>query len=359
MSDIKPSDLDPSDFDPNGAAMGDGIYGLPHGRDAAACVLLPVPFEATTSYRPGTKDGPRAILEASRQVDLWDVELGRIYAPGIHCLPESEVVRGWSDAARAAAEPIIAVGGEIGDDAALREALAVVNGYSEQLNGWVLEESRRLLAEGKLVGVVGGDHATPFGLIQAVSERHPGVGILHVDAHADLRDAYEGFAWSHASIMHNVMTRLPAVSRLVQVGIRDFCEAEVDFVRSQQGRVVTFFDATLARERAGGMSWLVQVRRAVEALPQEVYVSFDIDGLDPTLCPSTGTPVPGGLSFHEAALLVSEVARSGRRIVGFDLNEVAPGPEGDEWDGNVAARLLYRMIGWAMASRGLLRPLAD
>ena len=107
----------------------------------------------------------------------------------------------------------------------------------------------------------------------------------------------------------------------------------------------------LARARDGGETWRQQVDRIVQELPQKVYLSWDIDGLDPTLCPHTGTPVPGGLSFHMATALVAGVVRSGRRIVGFDLVEVAPGPDGDEWDGNVGARLLYKMIGFTLLSR--------
>jgi hypothetical protein len=112
------------------------------------------------------------------------------------------------------------------------------------------------------------------------------------------------------------------------------------------------FDAELARRRFDGESWSSVVREIVDALPQYVYLSFDIDGLDPTLCPHTGTPVPGGLQFQEACALLSAVAKSGRTIVGFDLCEVAPGPDGDEWDGNVGARLLYKMVGATLRSRG-------
>ena len=343
-------------FDPNAAAQFDGLFGLPFDERESACVLLPVPFEATTSYRPGTKDGPRAILEASRQVDLWDVELGRVYEPGIHLLPESEEVRGWNDEARFAAEELLALGGELGGDPRLRAALALVNARSERLNEWVYGQTKARLAEGKIVGVLGGDHSTPFGLMRAASERWPGLGILHVDAHADLREAYEGFTFSHASIMHNAVTRLPGVAKLVQVGIRDLCEAEREFIRTHPRVVETHFDLPLARERALGTGWMAQVERLLAPLPEHVYLSFDIDGLDPTLCPHTGTPVPGGLSFNEATLLVLALATSGRKIVAFDLNEVAPGPEGDEWDGNVAARLLYKIIGGAFASRGLLTP---
>lgn len=345
-------------FDPNAAASFDGPYGLPYSIDDAACVIVPVPFEATTSYGGGTKDGPQAILSASRQVDLWDVELGRVYEPGIAAVDESAEVRAWNDAACLAGQPVIDAGG-IGDDPALIAAAAEVNAYSERMNAWVHEQTAALFAQGKLPAIVGGDHSVPFGAIKAAAEKHPGLGVLHVDAHADLRDAYEGFDYSHASIFHNVATRLPAVSRIVQVGIRDFCEEELEFSKASNGRIVTHFDAKLAFERMRGATWAEQVAKMIAPLPQKVWLSYDIDGLDPTLCPSTGTPVPGGLSYLQACFLTGEVARSGRTIVGLDLNEVAPSPNGDEWDGNVGARLLYKMIGWMFASNGLVTPLSD
>ena len=338
-------------FDPSAAALpGSGIYGLPTSEEDARVVLLPVPWDATTSYGGGAADGPSAILSASKQVDLFDREVGRPYEAGIFLREESPLVRAWNDEARAAAKPVIDAGGA-GDDAALRAKLGVVNDLSEKVNKWTYDMTRALLAAGKIVGVVGGDHAAPYGAIRAHAEKHPGMGILHVDAHADLRDAYEGFAFSHASILHNVATRLPQVSKIVQLGIRDFSEDEGKFAWESHGRIVTHFDADWARARLEGATFKSLVDDALAALPNEVYVTFDIDGLDPALCPSTGTPVPGGFSFHEAAYLFAAVVRSGRRIVGFDLNEVAPGPDGDEWDGNVGARLLYKLIGWTLRSR--------
>jgi agmatinase len=340
-------------FDPDGAAPeGSGVYGLPYTPAEAGVVLVPVPWDATTSYRPGTADGPRAILEASRQVDLFDLETGRPWRAGIAMLPEPAQVRRWNREARRAAEPVIAAGGRIEGSRRLAANLAKVNALGERLNGWVHARCGEVLDAGKVLGLVGGDHSTPFGAMQAVSERHPGVGVLHFDAHADLRDAYEGFTWSHASIFHNVATRLPAVARIVQVGIRDFGEAEHAMILASRGRIVTHFMAEMEAARFAGETWEKRCRRIVKDLPKEVYVSFDIDGLDPVLCPHTGTPVPGGLGFHQACRVIAEVARSGRRIVGFDLNEVAPGDAGDEWDGNVGARLLYKMIGWTLVSRG-------
>lgn len=340
-------------FDPNAAAVPDsGVYGLPHSREEAAVVLVPVPWDATTSYRPGTADGPRAILEASRQVDLFDLDTGRPYEAGIHMLEESEEIRAWNTAARAAAVPVIEAGGRIQGDAVLEAALRSVNEAGGRLNDRVFELCDGVLAEGKILGLVGGDHSTPYGAIAAVAKRHPGVGILHFDAHADLREAYEGFRWSHASIMWNVLHGIEGVARIVQVGIRDFCEAEHDIIRDSEGRVLTHFMNDLEAARFRGEAWADRCTAIVDALPDEVYISFDIDGLDPLFCPNTGTPVPGGLGFHEAVFLMATVARSGRTIVAFDLNEVAPDPAGGDWDGNVGARLLYRMIAWTLKSRG-------
>jgi agmatinase len=342
-------------FDPNAAADRDaGIFGLPIEPDEARVVLIPVPWDATTSYRPGTSAGPRAIFDASMQVDLYDAEVGKPYERGIVMLPESPELRAWNEEARASAEEVIEARGKVSGHPELEAALAKVNALSARVNDVVYLETKRLLGQGRIAGVVGGDHSSPYGAIRAYAERFPGVGILHVDAHADLRRAYEGFEHSHASIMDNVM-HLEGVERIVQIGVRDFCEEEADRIASSGGRVRTFFDVQLAAARAAG-ALSESFEAAVGALPEAVYVSFDIDGLDPALCPHTGTPVPGGLSFHEASGLLGAVVGSGRRIVGFDLNEVAPGEGDDEWDANVGARVLYKLIGWTLLSQRLIEP---
>ena len=342
-------------FDPGAPAHGDGIYGLPHGPDEAHVVLIPVPWEPTTSYGRGTARGPASILHGSRQIDLFDAQTGRPYEGGIALLPvDPEIVR-WNAEACAASEPVIAAGGEVDGDPDLEARLARVNELSGRLNDRVQSLARGWLAKGKIVGVIGGDHSVPFGAIAAHAERYPGLGVLHLDAHADLRDAYEGFTDSHASIMFNVAERLPSVARIVQIGIRDFSEAEHAFIEGSSGRIVTLFDHEVARQTFEGEPFGKIMRAAIARLPEHVYLSFDIDGLDPALCPHTGTPVPGGLSFQQAAALVAYVQESGRTIVGFDLCEVAPGPGGEEWNGNVGARLLYKMIGFTKLSQASVK----
>jgi agmatinase len=337
-------------FDPSAASQPDsGIFGLPHPEKEAQVVVLPVPFEATTSYGGGTSRGPEAVLSASRQVDLFDAETGRPYEAGIHMLPIPASIAELGEGVAQDARTVIAAGGAApGTPAA--NAAARVDAACERMNAWVDGEAERLLHAGKRVATLGGDHSISFGAIAAHARAHPGMGVLHVDAHADLRKAFEGFTWSHASIMYNVVERLPGVAKLVQVGIRDLSEEESALAQGSKGRVTIHHLPLLARAAYEGETWAAQVARILEPLPAKVYLSFDIDGLDPTLCPHTGTPVPGGLDFQQACYLIGALARSGRQIVGVDLTEVAPGPNGDEWDGNVGARLLYKMIGWMLRS---------
>jgi agmatinase len=342
----------PPEFDPNAAAApGSGIFGLPSTPATARVHLIPVPFEATTSYGGGTARGPAAILNASRQVDLFDLDCGRTYEAGIVMLPEARRIQELNHRAKKAAQAVIKAEGAAAGNPALRAKLDEVNRASEEVNRIVARATAEALDDGRFVGIVGGDHAAPFGGIEVLAGHHPGLGILHVDAHCDLRPAYEGFTWSHASIMRNVHDRLPGVAKIVHVAIRDASEEEVELVKASKGRLVLHTDSDLARASLEGKSFAASAKKIVEALPDEVWVSFDIDGLEPAFCPHTGTPVPGGLTFREAVFLLDVLASSGRRIVGFDLCEVAPGPDGDEWDANVGARLLYKLIGFSLRSR--------
>lgn len=345
-------------LDPNAPALLDsGIYGLDVSVADAAAVVVPVPFAATVSYRGGAALGPAAILRASRQVDLLDADVGRPYEAGIAMLDEPAAIKALHERARVAAERCLEA--IVGGRAPNPDDVRVVDEAGSDVNRFVYEQTARLLGEGKIPFVLGGDHSVPYGSIGACAAAvgDQPLGVLHVDAHCDLRDAYEGFRWSHASIMKNVIDMIPNV-RLVQVGIRDFSDSELDVVKKEPGRVATYFDAQLRRPRLEGR--FVQVAEAIAStLPEHVYVSFDVDGLDPAFCPNTGTPVPGGLSFDEAVVLLDAVVRAGKRIVGVDLNEVAPGEEleeDDAWDAIVGARLLYKLVGYALLSQGRIAP---
>ncbi len=344
-------------FDPDAAAQpGSGIFGLPHGPDEAAVHVLGVPFDATTSYRRGTAHGPEAVVAASAQVDLYDRLFGKPYEQGIWYRADDGTLAGWNDRARALADPLIAAGGADPDSHEHAHLLAELAALGSRVNERVEEFTTDCLAAERLPVVLGGDHSVPFGAIRAAARAHPGLGVLHFDAHADLRVAFEGFEWSHASIFHNVLEQVPGVASLVQVGIRDLGHAEAMRCDADP-RIHTLFDDEWAEVVARGGDRRQAIRRHLERLPQEVWISFDIDGLSPDLCPSTGTPVPGGLDWHQTMQWLEELVLRGHRIVGVDLCEVAPpegagDPEGASWDAVVGARLLYRLIGAAMSSRG-------
>lgn len=339
------------DFDPNALARKDlGIYGLPFDTESARTVLLPVPWEVTVSYGAGTADGPEAILEASAQVDLFDPDVVDAWKIGLAMDDIPESIKKLNDEQRIKAEQYIKcleAGDDLTQNGEMQNLLGTINGACEEMNNWVESRADFFLDQNKLVGLVGGDHSTPLGLIRALGKRHDDFGILHFDAHADLRDAYEGFKYSHASIMFNVL-EVASVKRLVQVGIRDYCEDEANLIRNSNTRIMAFYDREIKSRVYEGEKWRDICDEIVSLLPNKIYVSFDIDGLDPKFCPNTGTPVPGGMELEEALYLIRHAVRKGKQIIGFDLNEVACGS--DEWDANVGARLLYRMANLAAAS---------
>lgn len=345
---------DLSNFDPNSVGLkSNNIFGLPFGEDQAQLVLLPVPWEVTTSYRDGTSRGPEKIYEASMQVDLYDPDVVDGWKKGFYMLPVDKNIRKKSDYLRQCAQLIIShlvEGGVVSQNEQLSEKLQEVNDGSEMLNNWVYEMTGSLLREGKKVALVGGDHSTPFGFIKALSDIHSDFGILQIDAHADLREAYEGFTYSHASIMHNVINRIPQVKKLVQVGIRDYCDEEMIMIRETSDRIVTFFDKDIKEQQYEGNTWKQICQQIIGELPQKVYISFDIDGLDPKLCPNTGTPVPGGFEVEQILYLFKQLHESGRQLIGFDLNEVSAGEHGlDSIDSIVGARVLYKMCNYMVA----------
>jgi agmatinase len=339
-------------FDPNAPGATGNLFGLPFSPENADLVIVPVPWEVTVSYKDGTAKGPEAILEASAQVDLFVKDIPDAWKLGVAMLPVPQNLYEENRKLRTLAAQYIqslSEGGETDDNPVLDK----INEACENLNIYVKNTTLKQIKEGKMVGLLGGDHSTPLGFLRALSERYDRFAVLQIDAHADLRKAYEGFTYSHASIMYNAL-KLPAVAKLVQVGIRDYCEEEVMVMQRAAGRVVTFFDEDIKAHQFEGKSWDAICNAIIKELPEFVYISFDIDGLDPKLCPNTGTPVAGGFQFHEVQHLIKKLVKSGKRIIGFDLNEVAPA-DNNEWDANVGARLLYALCNWMAVSNGKLK----
>jgi agmatinase len=281
--------------------------GAPHtdAQDARYWVV-PVPYERTTSYQQGTRGGPDAILRASTQVEFHDEELG-------------------VQPARAGIHTLAPVPGDEGPESFCRR-------LEHAYGTWC--------ADHRVVGLLGGEHTVTVGPVRALAARHPRLGVLQIDAHADLRDAYEGSAYSHACVAR----RVAEVADVVQVGIRALSAPEAVFLR-ESPRVRAFF----AHERHDDLP-----RRVAEALPDAVYVTLDIDGLDPSEAPGTGTPEPGGLRYREVLALLREVARR-KRIVGFDVVEVRP-LDGSTVTEFLAARLVYKLIGYTETRGGTVTP---
>lgn len=337
-----------SSFDPNGTGIKGNLFGLPYSPDDSTLVIVPVPWEVTVSYGAGTAQAPAAIVEASSQIDLLHPFMSAAWKTPVAMSAVSQELYEENVRLRELAETHIRRMENGQESEADKILLSKVNEASENLNIYVKNTCSRLLKENKIVGLLGGDHSTPMGYLRALAEKYDRFGILQFDAHADLRKAYEGFTYSHASIMYNAL-KLPAVGRLVQVGIRDYCDEEKSVMERSMGRVKTFFDADLKGAAYRGTSWAEICSKIINELPSLVYISFDIDGLDPKLCPNTGTPVPGGLEFTQVTFFLKELVKSGRKIIGFDLCEVSPGAT-DSWDATVGARMLWELSQWTYAS---------
>jgi len=352
-------------FDPGAIGLDNGhLFGLPFNLEESEVVVVPVPWEVTVSYGEGAAEGPLAIFEASRQVDLFDQDMREAWKLGIAMAPISKELISLNRKMRKRAARCIAYlekGGKP-SDSKVKRIYKEVNAACEKMNAWVEKETNKYLEAGKLVCVLGGDHSSPLGFMRALSKKYGvlsgrskpqgGFSILHLDAHADFRLAYEGFTYSHASIMRNAVN-LKGVERIVMVGIRDYSELEaVEILKSS--KVKMFGDRNLSRAMFAGKSWDKICDEIMKELTGSVYVSFDVDVLNPSLCPATGTPVPGGFEFEQVFHLLNKIARSKKKIIGFDLCEVAGARKGG-WDAVVGARILFRMANLMALSQGKLQ----
>ncbi len=272
------------------------------GYDAARFVVLPVPYDSTTSYRTGTREGPAAIITASQQVELFDDELEReFHKQGI---------------------------------ATLDPLMPNMSG-PEQMNEDIFKAARKIERDGKFLLALGGEHSVTGGLVRAVCAKYKKLSILQIDAHLDLRDTYQQSPFSHASVMRRC---LGYVESIVPVGIRNVCKEEHLYCRKNGIEPITARDCCFSDE------W---VDRALDGLTDNVYVTVDIDGFDPAYAPGTGTPEPGGLDWYQVTALLRVVAAE-KNIVAADIVEVAPIP-GQNVTEFLAARLAYKLICYTQA----------
>ncbi|MEM9064712.1 MAG: agmatinase family protein [Planctomycetota bacterium] len=330
-----------TDFDPDAPITNGRLFGMPQSRADSNVVVIPVPFDATASYGTGSAQAPTAIRDASAQLDLYDMRFGEIWRCGIFMEEEPEDIAALSSRTRDLAAPIIEAGGPSKKDA---DAIRQIDEAGERVRSHVRSRVAAVLTEDRFPILLGGEHSVSLGAIEAAAAAGP-LGILQVDAHADLREAYEGFRYSHASVMHNAVTLFPDVISLSAIGLRDISRSEYDFLATHQDVCAFQADHTIGSGLAEGANISDIMREAIQRLPDRVYLTVDIDGLDSSLCPSTGTPVPGGLTWREFDHLIWMLSASGKAVVGADLVEVVPGPT--EWDANVGARVLYKLCALA------------
>jgi len=338
-------------FDPNSVGNpSNNIFGLPFTEEEAVLVILPVPWEVTVSYKAGTARAPENMCKASVQVDLIDADIKNGWKKGFYMRDVDRKILLKSDYLRKEAELFInyiSRGENVEANKFMTKTLKEVNAGSNFLNNWVYEQTKELLEKNKLVGLLGGDHSTPLGYFKAIAEKYGEFGIIQIDAHCDLREAFENFTYSHASIMYNALTEIPQLVKLVQVGVRDYSESECEYIINSNKRVITYFDKDIKERMFEGDTWKKITDEIVKHLPDNVFISFDIDGLDPKLCPNTGTPVQGGFETEQVFYLFKKILQSGRKLVGFDLNEV--GISNNEWDENVGARVLFKLCNLMVA----------
>jgi agmatinase len=328
------------------------LFGVACPLEEASVVIIPVPWEVTVSSRSGTSLGPESILKASHELGSMNRhDISSIQELGVALLP---IPHNWKVLSNTLRHHTVGYmhAIESGFEKAnlKKDIIKNIDHHAYQLKEDVKAKALTYLREDKLVGVLGGDHSVPLGLIEALAEFHNNFGVLHIDAHPGLRKAYCGFNYSHASIMHNVL-QLPHIIKLIQVGLRHCAAEELQVIDAEEGRVFSFFDHDLKRKQFQGITWDNICTTIIETLPERIYISFDIDGLDARLCPSTGTPVPGGLEFDEVCYLFERIVKAGKKIIGFDLCEVAPG-ENMDWDAQVGSRILYKLAVMMGASQG-------
>jgi agmatinase len=329
-------------FDPSGVGnTSNNIFGLPFTPEESSLVIIPLPWDVTVSSREGASAGPKNILEASYQIDLYDPFAPEAWKQGMAMENMDPDIHRTNKGLREKSARYIDFlerGGKPGDSREMDGIAEEVNAASEAMAVKLERKCMNYLVNSQIPFVVGGDHSVPIGLIRALARHQPGFGILQIDAHADLRNSYQGFTHSHASIMHNAL-HTGGVGTITQVGLRELCEEEMAVIRENPDRLKPFYDRDIQRKMFEGTPWKEICLDIAASLPERVYVSFDVDGLDPALCPGTGTPVPGGLSYSQAMYLLETIVEQGRQIIGADLVETGGGP----MDGVVSCRILYRM----------------
>ena len=321
---------------------GQGLFGRFTSYEDSKMIVLAVPWDATVSFKGGARHGPYITAKASSNMDFFSLDAPDVRDQGIHLKPPPPFLKQLNQQTREKALPILALE-EQAPGPCPPALIQNINTACEKMIAYVYEEAQKAHKKNKLFCLLGGDHSVSEGALKWVGETLKGdFGLLHIDAHADLRASYQGLKYSHASVMHNVMhSRFPP-KKLVQAGVRDYCKPEFELINSHPS-IHTFFDSQIKTSLFEGGCFKDIADSIIKPLPQKVYISVDVDGLTPSLFAHTGAPVPGGFSFEEFCYLISRLSAAKRTIIGFDIVETADPFDGQRYlpDGSYAARLLY------------------
>lgn len=341
------------DFDPNTITPDNGCYfGISINPEDAALVLLSAPWDVTASFRFGSSYTPDAIIEASRYVDFYEPLAPNSWLSGIATAPIDYSIQDLSHRLRSDAERIIKLHDELGmsvlDNLMYERRLRHVNEGSIEVNDNIFNQAQHWLGKGKIVGLVGGDQSVTYGMVRAFGYKYENLGVLHIDSKCDMQEAYQGFNFSHASTMYNVLRDVPQIKKFVSVGVQEFSPIEWERA-TNDSRVRMFTAQDIWHSQFEGATWMNIVDDIISELPDDVYVALDIDGLDSDYSPNSGHLTAGGLTLHQVVYLLNRIVTSGRRIVGFDLTEVSPGME-NKADMRLIARLLFKMCSIALNS---------
>ena len=318
------------------------IFGKISSYESARLALISAPWSATASFGKGADKGPEMIASASSQMDFFSIEAEDVRDEGIFLFSPPSFLKKLNKKTRKRALPILAME-ESAPGNFSKQKIEAINQSCKQMVKWVYEETKKIHTDGKKFGLIGGDHSCSEGALSYFNDLYKGdFGILHIDAHADLRKSYQGFHHSHASVMYNIMTHKYPPKALIQIGVRDYCKKEYLFIK-QNNNIHTFFDSEIKTALFEGKTWKSLVDSMIQCLPEKIYISVDVDGLQPHLFPNTGTPVPGGLSFEQTNYLLNKLLH--HQIIGFDLVETASPYKKNInlWDAQTGARLLYKL----------------
>ncbi len=313
------------------------IFGLPHTEENTELIIIPVPWDLTCSFRRGTAKAYEKIYEFSFQIDLYNAETPDKWQKGIFLAKPNETIVKLNEELKPKVDLLRE---KLYKNIQAPELSREINTANEKAFAELQEQIRKYVQKNKKIALLGGEHSITYNAVKVLAESHKEFSIVQIDAHADLRNSYETLKYSHASVMNNILS-IPEVKKIVNLGVRDYSHEEAERIKNDVRLYAPDFKA-IRYELLAGESWKNVVEKFLQNIPTEdVYITFDIDGLDVPYCSGTGTPVPNGLTFAEALFFLREIAKH-KNIIGFDLCEVAAS-DGNDLNYIIATHLLYKL----------------